>query len=102
MKTAKTRNPERRSGKAWGKSHNDPAKKKLTAEQEARKMHKDAERKKRRPAQSERGFSLTMPQLTWEWCADSMNGRMANTRRYRTMDAVFNQERRGTAPSREA
>lgn len=56
-KTAKTRNPDRKSGKAWGKNHT-PTIKTLTSEQQERKAHKDAERRRRRIVTHERGSSI--------------------------------------------
>lgn len=98
-KTAKTRNGDRRSGKAWGKNHNAPVKV-LSPEAQERKAHKDAERARRGPASHERGSNITMPRFTWEWAAESISAgtRLAHTRRFRMVEACMAQQRRGDTP----
>lgn len=91
-KATKTRNPDRRNGKAWGKGHNAPAKV-FSREAQERRAHKRAERERARTPRSERGFSVTMPKINWEWVTEAMNdrasGRRTVTRRSRVAGMVF-------------
>jgi hypothetical protein len=91
-KTVKTGNPDRRSGKAWGKNHAAKVKV-LTTEQQEHKAHKDAERERRRVASQDRGSNVTMPKISWDWCAEATAGRMTGTRRLRVVESVFAKER---------
>lgn len=90
--TAKTRNPERRSGKAWGKSHT-PTIKTLTPEQQERKAQKDAERARKRSPRREPGYNYTMPSFTWEWAGETMRGQHTNTRRFKMVERCMADER---------
>lgn len=91
-KNVKTRNPERRSGKAWGKGHSVEVKA-LSPEAKAQKNAK------RIPvvARDDRGSSITMPRITWGWAGEVMAARWPNTRRVRMVDAVLAQKH-GDAP----
>lgn len=77
-KTKGTRNSDRRSGKAWNKDHGVEVKKNpnAKAEYEARR----AARRVNNP-RLERGSSLTMPQISWEWCTQILATRWPNTRK---------------------
>lgn len=91
--SSKTRNSDRRNGKAWGKNHS-PQVKSLTKEQQERKVHKDAERTKNKKPRKEAGNSYTMPKMTWEWATDSLGGRNNHTRRARIIARAMEQERK--------
>lgn len=92
-KTAKTRNPDRKNGKAWAKNHTSTVRV-LSTEAQMRKAEKEDRRSKRQP-QDKPGFNITMPKISWGWAQEAMAARWPNTRRVRTMDLVFAQERRG-------
>lgn len=85
--SAKTRNSERKNGKAWGKSHNAPVKV-LSAEAQQSKAHKDAERRRKRPPAG--GSPLTMPKITWDWLTETMRGMHTRTKRYKTVEDFIN------------
>ena len=89
----KTRNSDRKSGKAWGRQHNAPVKPK-SAESLQRKADKDA----RRAARSELahpGPNITMPKIDWEWFGEIMAARWPGTRRRRSVDAILDLEKKG-------
>jgi hypothetical protein len=88
----KIRNPERGNNKAWSKSHNAPVKA-LSAEAQERKAKKDV--KRAQVVRYDRGASITMPRITWGWVAETMSGRLTQTRRFRTVEIYMAQERRG-------
>ncbi len=99
-KNVKSRNSDRRSGKAWGKDHTATTEV-LTAEQEQNKKIKQIERKNRqisrhaaRVAAKEVGPSVTMPKISWEWATKMMVARWPNTRKVRTMNEVLANEGR--------
>lgn len=85
-KAVKTRNPDRRSGKAWGKNHNAPARV-LSPEAQARRAAKKA--KRAQVIRHERGLSITMPNITWEWATETMRSRWPNTRKVRVVDTYI-------------
>jgi len=89
----KTKNPERRSGKAWSRNHNAPVKAK-SAEALARKAEKDARRAERAEF-SHPGPNITMPRINWEWFGNIMASRWPATRRRRSVDAILDLERKG-------
>ena len=78
-KTAKARNPERRSGKAWGKNHGVEKAKKTPS----------AEKVEARPKVSKGGCPITMPTVSYEALAKMMISRWPNTRKVRTIDAYI-------------
>lgn len=78
-KTKGTRNPERRTGKAWAKDHGVEVKKNPNAEEEYKARR--ARRAQENGARLERGYSLTMPRITWEWCTQILSSRWPNTRK---------------------
>ncbi|HEY6019051.1 MAG TPA: hypothetical protein VIY48_03900 [Candidatus Paceibacterota bacterium] len=84
-KTAKARNPERRSGKAWGKDHN------VVKAKPAPSPEKVARRKAKAPVgQGKMDHApVTMPKISWEWAARVMSSRWPNTRKVRSADAYF-------------
>ena len=91
--TAKTRNPDRKNGKAWGKNH-APAVKVLSPEAQLRKAEKDLRRQ--RTAQFsgyDRKPNITMPRITWRWAEEIMVARWPSTRRLRMLDAALAQQR---------
>jgi hypothetical protein len=96
-KTAKTRNSERKSGKAWGNGHAATAKV-LSPEAVARKAEKEARRGKR-VVGTGLISNITAPETSWDWFGEMMACRWPNTRRVRMMDAV--QAREKGRPSAE-
>lgn len=96
-KVAKSRNSDRRSGKAWGKSHDAPVKV-LSPEAQARKALREAERKDALIPPLERsrvgrGSNITMPKITWEWATNIMASRFPNTRRAVMVELCIAQEK---------
>lgn len=88
--TAKTRNTERRSGKAWGKHHNPTVEEiRRAQERDGRRKEKRAAREKRVVVHGERGLNITMPQINWEWATETMRARWPNTRKLRVIDAYI-------------
>lgn len=97
VKTVKSRNSDRRSGKAWSKKH-EASVKALSPEDQARKAHKDAERKAAltpplERSRVERGSNFTMPRITWEWCTSTLAACFPNTHRLRMVDACIASEK---------
>lgn len=72
----KTRNPDRKNGKAWGKNHDKVTSAKTKPEKE----------KKAKSPRHPRGSSITWPKITWEWAMESVSGRHTGTRRFRLID----------------
>ena len=94
-KTAKARNPDRRNGKAWGKSH-DVSVKALTPEAQKRKAQKDTRRSQ--VVTHGGGSSITLPRITWEWAEATLTSRWPNTRKVRTVSAWMAQSKGSDDP----
>lgn len=89
----KTRNPDRKSGKAWSRGHSTTVKAK-SPEALARKAEKDA-RRAQRATLAHPGPNITMPRIDWNWFGEIMAARWPATRRRRSVDAILDLERRG-------
>lgn len=89
----KTRNSDRKNGKAWGKGHNAPVKA-MSAEALQRKAEKDA-RRAQRAVQTHPGPNITMPKIDWNWFGEIMAARWPATRRRRSVDAILDLEKKG-------
>lgn len=89
-KTAKVRNSERKSGKAWSKKHGAPAKV-LSPEALVRRGQRAALKE----APEKRGPNITMPKVDWNWVGLNMAARWPGTRKRRAVDAIIDLERKG-------
>lgn len=92
--TAKTRNPDRRNGKAWGKHHNlTVADVQQAQDRRAKQATRRAAREAKAVVHHSGGFSVTMPSFDWQWFGEVMRGIHTHTRRFRMVDACMAQER---------
>lgn len=78
-KTAKARNPERKSGKAWSKSHGVVK----------AKPAKSAEKVEALPKVSKGGSPVTMPTVSFEAMGKMMASRWPSTRKVGAIDAYI-------------
>lgn len=87
VETKKARNPDRKGGKAWKKSHGQPVVKKVkSAEKVARqdkKMMSDG-----------KGCPITLPSTDWNWLQNMMSDRWPSTHKLRTLDAWIEYHRK--------
>ncbi len=95
-KAVKTRNPERRSGKAWGKNHNASDK---VLSQETKDRMAARKSKRSQETKSDRGLNVTMPKITWGWATEILRHRWPNTRKTRVIDMYTSMSKGSVDPN---